>query len=427
MLIRQLVTATAATLMLANAAGAQTQAEMENVERILHAPQTKTSTLSFYAGMYLGSGQNDKALEYYSKMKALYEQKYPAGSAPMIWINSQIALCYFKLNDKDKAVALAKQCLAEADKIPASDKEQLALPSLKIAKETATAIIEGKTPSITSGKIDLAEEERKAVAEAEENKKRGAYSQGYALSLIQLGRVYALEKKYDKAAESYKFAIHIMTDMIGPLHPALAPVLNAYALTLDAIGDQKTSAEMRERIRLIEAAPQAETWAAHMQKGATAFRNKQLDVAETELRKSLELSKTTDDKILSLTTLAHLLLVEKKIEEAEKTNNEALEMQRGAHQENTLDFAGSLSTAGDIALASKNNAKARENYEAAMKILDPLVGANESQKSTRLMMLAIVHRGLGQIAQSEGDAKEAARQEELMNQAIKEHDTVRPL
>jgi predicted negative regulator of RcsB-dependent stress response len=164
-----------------------------------------------------------------------------------------------------------------------------------------------------------------------------------------------------------------------------------------------------------------------MQKGATAFRNKQLDVAETELRKSLELSKTTDDKILSLTTLAHLLLVEKKIEEAEKTNNEALEMQRSAHQDNTLDFAGSLSTAGDIALASKNNAKARENYEAAMKILDPLVGANESQKSTRLMMLAIVHRGLGQIAQSEGDAKEAARQEELMNQAIKEHDTVRPL
>src|SRR5262245_50222511 len=113
------------TLVLFTPALAQTQQEIDEATRILHAPQTQTSTLSFWAGYHLGQGNAGKALDYYGKMREIYSAKFGALSPQAIWAASNMALCHQKLGDNTKAMELAKQSLEDLKKSKPEEGEGL--------------------------------------------------------------------------------------------------------------------------------------------------------------------------------------------------------------------------------------------------------------------------------------------------------------
>lgn len=84
----------------------QTQQEIDQASALLKRPQTKSGTLSFWAGIYFGKGDYVKAAEYYEKLGALYELDNGPISPKLAWASAKEAECQKLLKHDDKCKAL---------------------------------------------------------------------------------------------------------------------------------------------------------------------------------------------------------------------------------------------------------------------------------------------------------------------------------
>lgn len=89
---------------------AQTDEEIAHASQYIGRPQTKTSTLAFFAGFYEQKLQYDKAIDYNKRMLALFEQDLGKYSPKTAWALSKIAKCYMLEGKDSLAEPYCKRC-----------------------------------------------------------------------------------------------------------------------------------------------------------------------------------------------------------------------------------------------------------------------------------------------------------------------------
>ena len=415
------------SMALATSAFAQAQEEIDRATEILHAPQTKTSTLPYWAGYYRAAGDNARALEYYTKMKALYLADDGPQSGRAVWAASNMSMCLQAIGQTDKAKTLAAQCLKEIREGKFSDRDR---EYVERAGGICEAILSGKSPDPVGSqeaRNAIADAERQVLAEVDAASKKGAYSQEYAQSLVKLARMYRIAGKYAESARSFKSAVYIIDNMAGPFHPILLPILKEYAMVLEAAGNKQESAAIAKRVQDIastRAGAGADTFAAHMQTGADALRSKDLLTAEKEITQACATAASAREKVLALNALAQTQLMQSKLDEAEKTNKTVLELQDKQGWQHTLDYAGTVTNMAEVAAQRRKPAEAARLYEQSIAVLKALKLTDRSQNASRLLFIALNHMGLAKLAKTMGDAAEAEKQMGLAKQAVAEHNTV---
>jgi tetratricopeptide (TPR) repeat protein len=88
----------------------QTQEEMDGATKILGRPQTKTSALSFWAGVAEGKKYYAKAADYYANMEKLYELDFGPFNGRVAWAMAKRANCLSLKGDDLEAIAVATKC-----------------------------------------------------------------------------------------------------------------------------------------------------------------------------------------------------------------------------------------------------------------------------------------------------------------------------
>ncbi len=155
-----------------NPALAQTQEEIDLATKILKRPQTKSSTLSFFAGVALGMKDYAKAIEYYEKMCALYELDDGPLSCKLAWACAKQAECEKLLGHTQKAtdlVSKSRSIMASWKEPPKGFEEYLEeakrLCDSVSEKGDATAVSETtKVANAIRGKQSMIEAQKATVA-----------------------------------------------------------------------------------------------------------------------------------------------------------------------------------------------------------------------------------------------------------------------
>jgi tetratricopeptide (TPR) repeat protein len=147
-------------------AGAQTQEQIDEAARLLGRPQTKTSALSFWAGVAEGEGKYEEANKFYVQMQALYELDFGPLNGRVAWMLAKQALCFSKLGDRQKAAGLVSRAQEMiASRFAASEggerkyfesaRQILTSPDLAVAEATLIIQAEGnEAPKVPDYRSD---------------------------------------------------------------------------------------------------------------------------------------------------------------------------------------------------------------------------------------------------------------------------------
>lgn len=249
-------------------AWSQTQEEIDYVTKAMKRPQTKSSTLSFFAGLYEGQGQYAKAIEYYKKMQDIYAADPGLGptSVKYAWLLTKLAICYKASGNTNEALSLCKRAVSiVGDRTPenspievnylngVAENCKIVLGSVPLPKSPAKLIAPvTELQGIPSSEItNLDTQELVAIQSAQSAMRYGTDSHEYLKELLYLANILTLKKKYTDAEPLFKKIIGQVEEKRGAETQMLLVPLSNYGYMLKQSGRTAEADSILERIKRI--------------------------------------------------------------------------------------------------------------------------------------------------------------------------------
>lgn len=246
---------------------AQTNSELPSVEKVTGREQSKSSALSFSAGLLEAKGDYKSALDNYQKILEIYKNDpgIGANSARAAWAMSKIAVVQNKAGKKEDAARKCKEALALIDgQTPDNNPDEGNY--IVMTRQNCLMVLDKDMPPkspphapkvtlkpIAVSEIEDLDEREKQVAEllSLSAKKKDNSSQEYLKRALYLANIYTLKKKYKDAEPLFKKVISALEKKFGKSSAALLNPLSNYGYMLSQAGRKLEAETLLKRMKTI--------------------------------------------------------------------------------------------------------------------------------------------------------------------------------